>query len=437
MQVKELERKGAEGTVKYGISLPSQKVDEALERVYRDLVKRVNIPGFRKGKVPRKVLEVRVGKEYFNEEAKRILLEESYYDAVREIDEKTLDHMVDNVELEVGKGFSYEIDAHIVPEIEIDEKDYKGLEVEFTEEKYTDEKADEAIEGFLRKEATNEDAPDSEVQDKDIAVIDFLGKIDGEPFEGGKAEDYSLNIGSGSFIDNFEEQLIGSKVGDELEVKVTFPEDYGNKEYAGKDAVFDVKVKNIKKVTLPEINEEFLKKHDFESEEALREDFVKKTREGLEEKNKRILENRLFDALCEKIDSRPSEKMVDFLIEQKIDEFKNNIKRYFPNLSFEDYLKATQTDLNTMKENYREESERQAKVELLLKNVARKENIEVSDEEVEKKIADMAEKMGHDVKRLTEVIRMQGSMSAVRDEIAMDKTIELLKQNADIKEEKK
>ncbi|MCK9225017.1 MAG: trigger factor [Candidatus Muirbacterium halophilum] len=432
MQINEIERNGKEGKVSYKVTLPVKKVDEAIERVYKDLMKRISIPGFRKGKVPKKVLEVRVGKEYFEEETKRILVEESYYDAVKNIDVKTLDQHVDDVELKQGEDFSYIIKVDTVPEQEIDSSKYKGIKIEFKEEVFSDEKVQKNIESFYKTHATYEENNDSAIEDTDVVGLDFLGKVDGVAFEGGESKDYSLTIGSGSFIDNFEQQLIGMKVGNKKEVHVKFPDDYREGKLAGKPAVFDVEIKSIKKVVMPEINEEFLKKVGFDSEQAIKEEYIKKTKDNIEKNNKANLDGNIIEAVVKNVEPKVPETMVQFFIDRHVQEFEQNIKRYFPNISMEDYLKATQTDMENLRENYRNSATKQAEVDFLLKNIARQENIIINDEDRELKFDKMASMMNQDKERLKEVIIKQGNLPMVDEEILLEKTLEFLKNNADI-----
>lgn len=435
MQVNEIER-SKDGNVSYKVSLPGEKVDEALERVYKDLVKRINIPGFRKGKIPKKVLEVRVGKEYFEEEAKKILVEESYYDAFRQINDKVLNQNLDNVELEVGKGFSYVIKLETVPEIEVSSEHYKNIEVKFTPEEYTEEKYQKALEGFLSGHGKTEDVTeDRALEDGDIAVINFVGKIDDKPFENGSAENYSLKLGSKSFIDNFEEQLVGMKPGDKKEISVKFPENYQEEKLAGKPAKFDVEVIKIQQNKLPEINEEFLKKIKYDSKQALEDDYRKKTKETVERNNKIGIENKILEKILEKVEVDVPKSMVEFLVDRKISEFEHNIKSYFPNLTLSDYLKATNVSEDDLREKHREQAKDQAKIELLLKNIARVEKIAVKDEDINSKIEEMASKMNQDSAKIRKSLELSDNIKLLEEEILLEKTVEFLKENADIKPE--
>ncbi|MGM0606969.1 MAG: trigger factor [Candidatus Muiribacteriota bacterium] len=433
MQVKEIERNN-DGNVSYKVTLPSEKVDNAIERVYKDLVKRVNIPGFRKGKVPKKVLEVRVGKEYFEEEAKKMLLEESFYDAFKNIDDKVLKQDLDDLELEVGKGFSYVIKLETVPDVDISEETYKNLNIELEKEEYTEEKYKKNLEEFLEKHGTKEEVKDRGLKEGDNAVINFLGKIDGEPFEGGKADNYNLKIGSGSFIDNFEEQLEGMKPEDKKTVKVTFPKSYQQEKLAGKEAEFDVELLKIEAVKLPEIDEELLKKINYKTEEELKEDFVNKTKEQVEKNNKIQLENKIIDKIISNLDLTPPDSMINYIVDTKINEFEQNMKKYFPNLTLDDYLKATNSDRGALKKNYEESAGKQALIELVMKNIARIEGIQVENDDIDVKLKEVAQNMKQDAQKIKESLKASGNLSLVKEEILMEKTIDFIKNAADIKE---
>jgi len=435
MQVDEMER-SSEGKVVYKITLPGKKVDEAIERVYKDLVKRVNIPGFRKGKVPKKVLEVRVGKEYFQEEAKKILVEESYYEAFKKIEDKALSQEIDNLELTVGKDFTYEIKLDTIPEVEIKSDAYKGLKVNFTPEEFTDEKVEKALEELRKKHAEQEEKKDGKIEKGDIAVIDFLGKIDGTPFEGGEGKDYSLEIGSRTFIDNFEDQLIGMKVGDKKDVKATFPKDYREEKLAGKEATFEVEIRMIKEMKLPEVDEEFLKKVNYKTEEEMKKDLEKKTREMVENNNKFGLENKLVDAAVEAAKIEAPEKMVEHFIDRQIEDIEQNMKKYFPHMTINDYLKAINTTMENLRDQQRDKAKKQAQAEFVLKNIARIENIEATREDIKNHVEKMAEGMNQKPDKLMEVIEMQGNMKLVKEEVQLQKTVDFLKENADIRSEK-
>ncbi|PLX20050.1 MAG: trigger factor [Candidatus Muiribacterium halophilum] len=426
MQVNEMER-NSEGKVVYKITLPSKKVDEAIERVYKDLVKIVNIPGFRKGKVPKKVLEVRVGKEYFQEEAKKILVEESYYEAFKKIEDKALSQEIDNLDLTVGKDFTYEIKLETIPEVDIKSESYKGLEIKFTPEAFSDDKVEKAIEDLRKRHAEQDEKKDGAIEKGDVAIIDFLGKVDGTPFEGGEGKDYSLEIGSKTFIDNFEDQLIGLKVGDKKDVKATFPEDYREEKLAGKEATFEVEIKMIKEMKLPEINEEFLKKVNYKTEEEMKKDLEKKTKEMVENNNKVGLENKLVDAAVENSKIEAPEKMVEYLIDKQIEEIEQNMKKYFPHMTINDYLKAINTTMENLRDQQRDKAKKQAQAEFVLKNIARIEKIEATEEDVKGHIEKMAEGMNQKPDKLMEVIEMQGNMKFVKEEVQLQKTVDFLK----------
>ena len=435
MQVNEMER-NSEGKVVYKITLPSNKVDEAIERVYKDLVKRVNIPGFRKGKVPKKVLEVRVGKEYFQEEAKKILVEESYYEAFKKIEDKALSQEIDNLELTVGKDFTYEIKLDTIPEVDIKSESYKGLKIKFTPEAFSDDKVEKAIEDLKKRHAEQEEKKDGAIEKGDVAIIDFLGKVDGTPFEGGEGKDYSLEIGSKTFIDNFEDQLIGMKVGDKKDVKATFPEDYREEKLAGKEATFEVEIKMIKEMKLPEIDEDFLKKVNYKTEEEMKKDLEKKTKDMVENNNKVGLENKLVDAAVEKAGIEAPDNMVEYLIDKQIEEIEQNMKKYFPHMTINDYLKAINTTMENLRDQQRDKAKKQAQAEFVLKNIARIEKIEANEDDVKTHIEKMAQGMNQKPDKLMEVIEMQGNMKFVKEEVQLQKTVDFLKENADIKPEK-
>ena len=339
--------------VELEIEVDGETFKNAINKVYRQQAKSISIPGFRKGKAPRSVVEKMYGKEVFYEDAMKEVYPQAVQDAA---DEAKLRTVPDRVELDVVEvsedGFPFKVKLTTYPEVTID--GYKGIEVEAVSAEVTDEKIDEQIENARRRAGSIETVTDRAVADGDTAVIDFEGFKDGEPFEGGKGEMYSLVIGSGSFIPGFEDQIIGHNTGDEFSVNVTFPEEYQVPELAGQPAEFKVKLHEIKARILPELDDEFVKDVSTESEtvEQYREEISKNLAEDLEKARETDISNKLADALAEKVEGEIPQAMYDNRITDMMKEMEMRLRQQGLDMNL--YMQYTGMTEDTLREQYAE-----------------------------------------------------------------------------------
>lgn len=375
--------------VKLSIDVDGDQLEEGLAHAYRKVVKQVTVPGFRKGKVPRPILERNFGVGILFEDAVDYLLPKLYGQAIEEKDIKPVgqpDISIDKIE--PGVGFSFVAEVDVFPEVKLGE--YKGVKVEKVVYPVTDEDVEKALES-LRQRHSELVVVDSrtDVQEGDFANIDFKGYIDGEPFPGGAAEDYPLEIGSGQFIPGFEEQLIGMNVGEEKDIVVTFPENYGSKDLAGKDATFKVKIRGLKERLLPELDDEFAKDvSDFESLAELKADIREKLEEESTRRTKKELENKILEQIIAN-----SEEIVlpNTLVEEQAEYLLNNfnVSLMYQGLNLEKYAELAGTDEETIKEDMRAQAAEQIKKDLILSEIIKVEGITATEEEVNNKLEEM------------------------------------------------
>ncbi len=414
--------------VELEIEVDGETFKNAINKVYRQQAKSISIPGFRKGKAPRSVVEKMYGKEVFYEDAMKEVYPQAVQDAA---DEAKLRTVPDRVELDVVEvsedGFTFKVKLTTYPEVTID--GYKGIEVEAVSAEVTDEKIDEQIENARRRAGSIETVTDRAVADGDTAVIDFEGFKDGEPFEGGKGEMYSLVIGSGSFIPGFEDQIIGHNTGDEFSVNVTFPEEYQVPELAGQPAEFKVKLHEIKARILPELDDEFVKDVSTESEtvEQYREEISKNLAEDLEKARETDISNKLADALAEKVEGEIPQAMYDNRITDMMKEMEMRLRQQGLDMNL--YMQYTGMTEDTLREQYAEEAEKQVKVRLALEKIAELENIEASAEELDEEYGKLAEMYKLDVEKVKSIIPEED----IKRDVAVDKAMKLVKENAQVK----
>ena len=401
---------------------------KALNKVYRQQVKNINIPGFRKGKAPRAVIEKMYGKEVFYEDAMR----EVYPDAVQAAAEEAQLRVVpDKVDLDVVEvsedGFTFKVQLTTYPEVTID--GYKGIEIEALSDEVTDEKIDEQIENARKRAGSVETVTDRPVQDGDTAVIDFEGFKDGEPFEGGKGEMYNLVIGSGNFIPGFEDQLIGHSTDEEFTINVTFPEEYQVPELAGAPAEFKVKIHEIKARILPELDDEFVQ--DVSTESNTVEEYREEVRKNLAEELKKARENDITNkcgrALSDKLDGEIPQAMYENRVTDMVREMEMNLRRQ--GLDLDIYMQYTGMTEETLREQYAEQAEAQVRVRLALEKIAELENIEVTEEELDEEYARLADMYKLEKDRVKELV----AADDIKADKAADKAMQLVKDSAVIK----
>lgn len=415
------------------IEVPKEEVNEALEQAYRKMAKDINLPGFRKGKVPRKIIESRYGPEVFYNDALEILVDPAYAKAVKECELEPINQPeLELVQMEQDKPLLFKVTVEVKPEVKLPE--YRGVSVEQVKDEITAENVDSYLDSLREQHARLVTVEDGELQEKDMAVIDFSGKIDGEVFEGGEAENYSLEIGSASFIPGFEEQLLGAGTGEEREVKVTFPEDYQKEELAGKEAVFSVKVKEIKRPQVPELDDAFVQElsEEFSTVQEFREDIEKKLQENLQHRKKVELETKVI----EKVAAEAEVEVPDVLVERELDNMIGEMEYYLrmQGLNMEQYGQMVEGGLEKIREERRPEAESRARANLVLDAIIKEEQIEATEEEIEEKIKEVAQKQDMNMEEVKVLFSRDGRMDMITHEIRYRRAIDILVEHAQVQE---
>ena len=398
VKVEKLEKNMAKLTME----VPAEELEKAIQGAYLKQKNRINIPGFRRGKAPRAMIEKMYGAGIFYEDAANALIPEAYSKAVDECGETIVSRPSISIEqLEKGKPFIFTAEVALKPEVVLG--DYKGLEVPKSDLEVTEEE----IAGELKREQENNsrsiDVDDRAVMDGDKVTLDFEGSVDGEAFEGGKGTDYPLTIGSGAFIPGFEEQLVGAEIGQEKEVNVTFPENYQAKELAGKAAVFKCTVKKIEMKELPELNDDFAKDvSEFDTLEGYKADI----RKNLEEKKADAAKRSREDAAVEKAIENASMEIPDAMLETQVDQMLDDFARRIQaqGLSMEQYMQFTGATQDAMREQMKPQAMKRIQTRLVLEKIAEAENIQISDERLDEEIAKMAEMYKMEADKLKEMM---------------------------------
>ena len=416
--------------VELEIEVEAEKLADALNQAYKKVVKNISLPGFRKGKVPRPVLESRFGPEILYEDALEILVPEAYDKAVKETGIEPLESpQIDLIQMEKGKPVIFKAVVDVKPEVKLGE--YRGIPVTQEIREVAEVDVENRLSQLQEQHATLHVVEEGAVEEGDLAVIDFTGYIDGEPFDGGTAEGYSLEIGSGMFIDNFEEQLVGMKPGEEKDVKVTFPENYHEERLAGKQAVFKVKLNEIKRKELPELNDDFAKEiSEFDTLAELKDDILNKLKEQEEQHAKTLVENKII----EQVAAAAEVELPDVLVEREIDRQLNEMEQYLrmQGLTLEKFLETAQKSLDDLREQHRPEAEKRVKANLVLDAIIAKEGIAATDEEIEERIKKFAESYNQDVQVIKDYFAAQGQLDVIRQEIQFRKAIDFLVAEAQI-----
>jgi trigger factor len=417
-------------TVVMEVEVDADKFDQAINQAYKKLVKQVNVPGFRRGKAPRRVVESYIGKDALYNEAVELVVPDAYVEALEETGvEPIAQPEVELLQVEEGEPVRFKATVKVKPEVELGE--YKGLEVTEVPAEVDEKEVDEELERLRNKHAQLVTMEEGVVEKGDMATIDFTGRVDGEEFEGGKATDYALEIGSGSFIAGFEEQVEGMSVGETKVISVTFPEDYHNKELAGKDAEFTVTVKALKRKELAPLDDEFAKDvSEFDTLEELRADVLNRLKQAAEDRAKQQMRSEVITKAVDNASVEIPEEMIN----NQVEEMQKDMERrlMFQGLSMDDYLKYTESNMDELKENFRPEAERAEKTSLVLDTIAKKENIEVTDEDIDKKIEEMASQYQQDAQTLRKILEGQNQLDYLKGGIAREKTVDFLLENANI-----
>lgn len=404
------------------VEVDAEKVSEGLDAAFKKVVKNVSIPGFRKGKIPRALFEKRFGVEVLYEDALDILLPEAYAKAVEETGIEPVDYpKIDVEQLEKGKSLIFTAKVTVKPEVKLGE--YKGLEVEKVDATVTEEDVENELKRLQENYAELVVKEDGKIEEGDTAVIDFEGFVDGEPFEGGKAENYSLVIGSGTFIPGFEEQLIGLEAGAEKDIEVTFPEEYHAEALAGKPAVFKIKVHEVKTKQLPALDDEFAK--DVEEDVETLEQLKEKIRTRLQEERGKEAEAALRDAVVEKAAENAEIDIPEAMIKNETDrmlrEFDQRLQMQGLNLNL--YYQFSGQDEAALREQMKEDAEKRVRISLTLEAIAKAENIEATDEDVNEELEKMAEAYNLTVDKIKELL---GSLDLVKEDVKFRKVVDFL-----------
>ena len=419
LQVEKLEKNMAKLT----IEASAEDFEKAIQKVYLKARGRINIPGFRKGKAPRKLIEKMYGTGVFYEDAANDLIPTAYAEALKDCDLEIVSRPEINVtQIESGKPFIFTAEVAVKPEVTLGE--YKGVEVEKSDVEVTDEDINKEVDKERENNSRTIDVDDRAVESGDIIKLDFDGSVDGVPFAGGKAENYTLTIGSGSFIPGFEDQLIGTKIGEDKDVTVTFPEDYHEKSLAGKEAVFKCKVNAITVKELPDADDEFASEvSDFETLEEYKADIRAKLTEQKEKAAKTAKE----DALVEKAVEGATMDIPDLMIESQarsmVQDFAQRLQQQ--GLSMDQYMQYTGSTVEKMIEESKEQAKKRIESRLVLEAVASAEGLTASEEDVEKEIEDLAKSYGMEVDQIKPYVT-EDQKEQMRENIAVQKALDLM-----------
>lgn len=413
--------------VKFEVKVEAEKFDAALTRAYKKNVKNFNVPGFRKGKVPMNVVKKYYGIEVLLEDAVNFAIEGSYSEVLKENNIVPVDYpKIDVVEVGEDKDFVYTAEVTVYPEVELGE--YKGLSIEKKTYEVTEEEVLKNLKEMQEKNARVEAKEEGTVENGNIAVIDFKGYVDGEAFQGGEGKDYSLEIGSKTFIDTFEEQLVGAKVNDTVEVNVTFPENYGKEELNGKPAKFEVTIKEIKVKELPELDDEFAKEtSEFDTIADLKADVTKKLEEANAERSEREFEEAVITAVA----GNAKVEIPEVMVEKEVDKMVQNLQQrlQYQGLTLEQYFQFTGTDEEKMREYMRTNAQTKVKVDLVLEAIEKAENVEATEEEIRAKAVEVAKMYAASEDEKMVDLLMQSQQAALRADVITNKTMKLLLEN--------
>lgn len=421
-------KEGNQGVL--SVTVPAEKFDNALDKAFKKVVKQINVPGFRKGKVPRQIFEQRFGVEALYQDAADIVLPEAYGEAIEETGIKPVDQPEIEVQ-QIEKGQDFKFDATVTVEPEVELGDYKGLEIEKQDAELTDEEVDEAINQQLNQLSEMVVKEDGAVEEGDTVNIDFDGYVDGEQFEGGQADSYDLEIGSGSFIPGFEEQLVGVKAGEEKDVNVTFPEEYHAEELSGKEATFKTKVNEIKYKEVPELDDEISNELDSDAETV--DQYKENLRKRLAEQKQTEAENVQKEEAIQKASDNAKidipEAMVNTELDRMLQEFGQRMQQQ--GLSLETYFQISGQDESQLREQMKDDAEARVRTNLTLTAIADKEDIEVSEEDIDKELEKMSEQFNISVEDIKNTL---GNTDIVKNDVRIQKVIDLLVDEAKLVE---
>ena len=419
LQVEKMEKNMAKLT----IEVAAEDLEKAMQNAYQKAKGRISIPGFRKGKAPRKMIEQMYGKGVFLEDAVNALIPEHYSKALAECELEIVSQpTIDITQAEPGKAFIFTAEVATKPEVTLG--DYKGVEVPKTEITVTDEDVEAELKKEQEKNSRTINVEDRGAQLQDVVTIDFEGSVDGVPFDGGQATEYPLTLGSNTFIPGFEEQLVGAKTGDHVEVKVTFPEEYQAKELAGKEAVFQCDVKKIEAKELPELDDDFAKDvSEFDTLAEYKEDVKKNLTEKKAEDARRAKEDAAVDKVIENAQMDIPEAMIETQTRQMLDDFARRMQSQ--GLSMEQYFQFTGQSVEKMMEDMKPQALKRIQTRLVLEKIAEVENIQPTEEEVNEEISKMAEMYKMEADKLKDLIG-ENEMEQMKKDMAVQKAVTLV-----------
>ena len=423
LQVENLEKNMAKLT----IEVPASEFEKALQSAYNKQKKSISVPGFRKGKVPRQMVEKMYVPEIFYEDAANELIPTAYEEELKNCDLEIVSRpTVDIVQIKKGENFIFTAEVAVKPEVTLGE--YKGMEVDKTSTRVTQKEVEAKIKEEAEKNARTVTVEGRPVQDGDEVILDFEGFVDGEAFEGGKGENYPLTIGSGSFIPGFEEQLVGAEAEKEVEVKVTFPEEYHAEELKGKDAVFKCTIHEIKEKQIPEIDDEFAAEvSEFDTLDEYKADVKAKIKEQKENEGKQKKEDQAVEKAVANATMEIPEAMIDEQVRQMVNEFAQNMQ--YQGISFEQYCQITGMTLEKIQEETRPQAVKRIETRLVLEAIAKAENIEVTEERLDEEIKKMAESYNMEADKLKELMGEE-EKKQMKEDIAVQDAVTFLVENA-------
>ncbi|TMV52951.1 trigger factor [Paenibacillus mesophilus] len=410
------------------VEVDAEQVATALDKAFKKVVAKANIPGFRKGKVPRQIFEAKFGVESLYQDALDILLPEVYVKAVEESSIEPVDRP--DVEIEqFGKGQALIFKATVIVKPEVQLGEYKGLEVEQKDNAVTEDEIAEELKRLQQRHAELVVLEEGTAENGDIAVIDFEGFVDGVAFEGGKGENHSLELGSGSFIPGFEEQVVGMAKGEEKDVNVTFPEEYHSEELKGKAAVFKVTVRDIKRKNLPELDDEFAKDvSEFDTLDEFKQDISKRLQERKEKSNEQERESALVEKAAANAEVEIPDAMITTEVDQMFNDFGNRLK--MQGMELDMYLQFTGQDEATVKQQMRTDAARRVRNNLVIEAIAKAENISATEEEINEELERLSNQYQRSADELRAILSANGSLDSLQTDLTTRKTIAFLVENS-------
>ena len=426
MALKEFTKKEAANSYELVVTVDGETFEKAINKVYKKQVKSINIPGFRKGKAPRHIIEKMYGTEVFYDDAMQDCYPDALYDAAKEADVKIV--AVESLEaLEAGKeGFTFKATIVVEPTMEI--KDYKGLEIEKKSTEVTDELVNEELDKVRERNSRMVTVEDRPAQNGDTAVIDFEGFVDGEAFEGGKAENYNLSLGSGNFIPGFEEQIVGHSTGEEFSINVKFPDEYQAEELKGKDAEFKINLHEIKAKELPEVDDEFVQDvSDKETVDEYKAELKETVANRLKDEAEKDVDDQIADKLIDLLEGEIPEAMFDNQANDMVRDFEMRLRSQ--GMDMQTYMQYMGMDVNALKDMYRKDAEKRVKLRLALQTIADKENVEVTEADLDDEYSKMAEAYKMDVEKVKAAV----PADSLTEDVRVQKALDIVKNTANIK----